>query len=685
MSRLRGRSQDRESQESRPENSGAVFQGKHCGAAKARSRLIALLLALVTLLAYLPATRDAFLVYDDDNYVTDNRMVQGGLTWSGIQWAFTTGCASNWHAVTWLSHMTDCELFGLDARAQHSVNILFHAANTALLFLLLLRLTGALWPSAFIAALFAWHPLHVESVAWISERKDVLSTCFALLSLLAYTRYAQRRSRVEGRGSRADTTVPALDSRLWTLDYALALVFFVLGLMSKPMVVTLPFVLLLLDYWPLQRLPDFKLGIKTVAQLVWEKWPFFLLVPVSCVITVLAQSQRGGNAVVPLEFVPLHYRFCNALLSYGLYLLKMVWPAGLAAFYPLSTNSDRLLLAASASTIVLVIISAFVWRTRRTRPYLLVGWLWFLGMLVPVIGLVQVGGAAMADRYTYFTLVGVFIAIAFGVRDLAERFRFPKKAIAITAGSILAACLILTENQLRYWRDSETLFAHALAVTKNNYVAHINLGIALEGKDELNEALAQYRAAEQFAPNLYHVHNNIGNLLDTLGHPNEALAEYREAVLLNPDLPPLHNNVGAVLAELGRYDEAMTEFKAAERLDPAYPWAHYEIGKMYLEQGRDADAMDELRAALQLAPDNFQILAYIAHVLAAIENPRIRDGKTALALASRANLLTGGAQPYVLDALGMACAETGDFTNAVAVTQRALDIATAAKLGKLSH
>jgi tetratricopeptide (TPR) repeat protein len=248
---------------------------------------------------------------------------------------------------------------------------------------------------------------------------------------------------------------------------------------------------------------------------------------------------------------------------------------------------------------------------------------------------------------------------------------------------ILAICLILTENQLRYWHDSETLFAHALAVTKNNHVAHVNLGVALEQKGKLNEALAEYRAAEQLAPELYHIHNNLGNLLDNLGHPKEALIEYRWAVLLNPGLPSLHNGAGMVLVELKRYDEALSQFKEAARLDPTYPWAHFEIGKLRLKQGRDAEAIDEFRAALRIDPNNFQILAYTAHVLATDENPQIRDGRTALVLAVKAKVLTGEAQPYVLDALGMACAETGDFTNALEVTQRALDLATAAKMKKL--
>jgi tetratricopeptide (TPR) repeat protein len=662
-----------------------------------RPRLIGLLLALITLLAYLPASRDGFVVYDDNDYVTDNHVVQNGLTVAGVKWAFTTSHASNWHPLTWLSHMTDFtlaqvidywlsifgyETFGLNAGVCHSVNVLFHAANVVLLFALLLRLTGALWPSAFIAALFAWHPLHVESVAWISERKDVLSTFFALLTLLAYTRYAQGVTRDLCQVTPTNSTLSPV-TRHPSRFYWLALFFFALGLMAKPMLVTLPFVMLLLDYWPLRRVTSDQWQVSKVLRLALEKWPFFLLAIVSCVVTFLVQSQRSGDAVASLELIPLHYRFCNVLVSYGLYLLKMVWPVGLAVFYPLPEHLTWLLMAATASAVVLVIISSLVWRAGRAHAYLPVGWLWFLGTLVPVIGLVQVGGAALADRYAYIPSIGVFIAVTFGVCELADRFQFPQKAIATAAALILVTCLILTENQLRYWHDSETLFAHALAVTKNNHVAHVNLGVALEQKGKLNEALAEYRTAEQLAPELYHIHNNLGNLLDDLGYPNKALAEYREAVLLNPGLPSLHNGAGIVLAELGRFDEAMRQFKEAARLDPTYPWAHLEIGKMRLKQGRDAEAIDEFREALRIDPNNFQILAYTAHVLAASENPQIRDGRTALVLAVKAKVLTDGAQPYVLDALGMACAETGDFTNAQEVAQRAIDLARAAEMKKL--
>jgi tetratricopeptide (TPR) repeat protein len=620
--------------------------------AMSRPRLIALLLALATLLVYLPATRSSFLNYDDDDYVTSNYVVQNGLTFAGIQWAFTTVHASNWHPLTWLSHMADCEFFGLNPAAHHFVNVLFHAANAALLFVLLLRLTNALWPVAFVAALFAWHPLHVESVAWIAERKDVLSTFFALLALLSYTRYVQENCR----------------RSLW-----FALIFFALGLMSKPMLVTLPFVMLLLDYWPLQRIPIFK--IPAARRLLLEKWPFFLLMIISCSLTYLAQR---GTAVASLELVPLSFRFENMPVAYVVYLSKIFCPASLAVIYPMPTNFQLPPFTVAVSAAVLISVSAAVWLGRKRAPYLAVGWLWFIGMLVPVIGLVQVGAQTLADRYTYLPAIGLFIMVAFGARDLASRFQLPKMVVAAPAALILAACLAVTENQLRYWRNGEALFRHALAVTKDNYIAHINLGVALELEGRLDEAVAENRAAEAIAPDRYQIHNNLGNCLDHLGKSIEALAEYREAVRLNTKLPEFHNSLGIVLNELGRYDEALVEFTNAARLNPAYPWAHFEMAMALLKQGRDAEAVAALHEALMRDPDDLHILTVSAHVLASIPNPQVRDGKTALILATKANDLSGGGQAIVLNALGMAQAEAGDFTNAIAVTQKALDLADAA-------
>jgi protein O-mannosyl-transferase len=619
-----------------------------------RPRLIALLLALTTLVVYLPVTRDGFLNYDDDDYITNNHDVQNGITFASIKWAFTTTHASNWHPLTWLSHMTDCELFGLNPGAHHFVNTLFHAANAALLFLLLLRLTNAFWPAAFVAALFAWHPLHVESVAWIAERKDVLSTFFGLLALLSYTKFAKGNYR---------------------RSFWFALIFFALSLLAKPMLVTLPFVMLLFDFWPIQRFND-----STIQRLLVEKIPFLLLTVVSCIVTFFAQ--RNGDAVVSLKNVSLHYRLENVALAYAGYLQKIFCPKNLAVIYPMPDKIAAPVVALAAA--VLIFISAAAWLWRKRAPYLAVGWLWFLGMLVPVIGLVQVGGAALADRYTYFSATGIFLAVTFGACNLADRFQFPKMILATAVTLVLGACLILTEKQLSFWRDSETLFTHTLAVTQNNDIAHVNLGVAFEQDGKPVAALAEYREAVKLAPTRYQIHNNLGNLLDTLGQPDAALAEYREAIRLNPKEPFLHDSLGIVLVELGHFGEALNEFTNAAQLDLTYPWPHFEMAKALLKQGRDAEAIGQFREALRLNPENFQILAYIAHVLAAEENPEVRDGKTALVLAAKANALTSGAQPLVLDALAMACAATGDFTNAQEVAQNAINLATTLKLKNIA-
>ncbi|HUB87995.1 MAG TPA: tetratricopeptide repeat protein [Verrucomicrobiae bacterium] len=634
-----------------------------------RPRFIALLLALLTLLAFLPATRDQFLVYDDQDYVAKNPEVLNGLTWSGIKWAFTTGYASNWHPLTWLSLMLDAQLFGPNAGAFHFVNALFHAANTVLLFALLLRLTKALWPSTIVAALFAWHPLHVESVAWVSERKDVLSMFFALLTLLVWTRFVDESKAQSPKSKKF---------------YALALVLFALALMAKPMFVTLPFVLLLLDFWPLNRIRNLaenqnsNLKTQNFSGLVVEKIPFFALTVASCIATYVAQ--HNGGAMMTLQDFPLNLRLENAIISYGRYLLMTVWPVNLAVIYPLPNHLRWIHAAAAISAAVLIAISLLVWRARRACPYLLVGWLWFLGTLVPVIGIVKVGDMALADRYTYFPLVGIFIAAVFGARDLANRFHFPRTGITATTVAIFCACIFLMEKQLSYWRDDETLFKHALAVTTDNTDAIINYGVALEDEGQVSQALAQYREAARISPDSVKAHYNVGNALDKLGQPQEALPEHLLAVKLDPNSPLMHEGAGDVLEELGRFNEAMNQFEQATQLDATYPWAYFQMGKVLLEEGRDIKAIAQFKKSLQLAPDNYEILAYVAHVLAADENPDIRDGKAALLLALKANNLTDGSNPVVLDALGMACAATGDYTNAVAAVQHALDLANDAKM-----
>jgi tetratricopeptide (TPR) repeat protein len=630
-----------------------------------RPRVIGLLLALATLLAYLPATHDRFINYDDDDYITQNQVVQRGLTWAGVKWAFTTRHASNWHPLTWLSHMTDCELFHLNPGGHHFVNVLFHAANATLLFMLLLKLTDALWPCAFIAALFAWHPMHVESVAWVSERKDVLSTFFALLALLSYVRFARESRR---------------------RNFWLAVVLFALGLMSKPMLVTLPFVMLLLDYWPLGRIADCGLRIadsknapvpaaqgSTLHQLLLEKWPFFLLAALSSTVTFLAQR---NEAVASLAKVPLALRFENAILAYGGYLLKAIWPVHLAVFYPLSQHPAWFLTATAAA--VLILISAAAWLERRRSPWLLVGWLWFLGTLVPVIGLVQVGDQAMADRYGYFPLIGIFIAVTFAIAERTNGFRFLKNVCATTGVLILSACLVLTENQLRYWHDSESLFTHALAVTKDNTLAHLNLGVALQDQQKLSQALIQYQEVLRLDPTRHEAYNNIGRILSDQGKPQAALDYCREAVRLNPKSPFSHNNLGLVLVELGHWDEALGQFSQAAQWDAGYAPPRFQMGRILLKQGHDAEAMPHFHEALRIEPDNLPMLTYVARVLAADENLQIRNGAEALVLATRASQLAGRAQPVALDTLAMAYAETGRFDEAVQTGQEAVNLARAA-------
>ena len=615
-----------------------------------RPRLLGLLLALATLLAFLPATRNGFVNYDDDLYVTQNPVVQQGLTWGGVQWAFTKINVSNWHPLTWLSHMADCEVFRLNAGGHHFTSGLIHAANAVLLFALLWRLTHEIWPSAFIAALFAWHPLHVESVAWVSERKDVLSTFFALLAMLAYARHVEE-SKAGSPKSKVFFT--------WSL------VAFALGLMAKPMLVTLPFVLLLLNWWPLGRISNLK-------SLLFEKWPFFLLTAAACVITVIAQHDA---AMAPLQRVPLGLRLENVVTAYGGYLWKTIWPVNLSVFYPLPKHIPfgKVVLAAA----VLAAISILVWLQRGRRPYLLVGWLWYLGTLVPVIGLVQVGDQAMADRYTYFPLIGIFLAVTFLIKDFAEQRRFSPRWFGLIASVVLALCLVVTENQLGSWRDSQTLFSHALAVTKDNALAHLNLGEAFQEQNRPAEALAEYQEVLQLAPSREEAYNNIGRILSDQGKPAAALEYCQAALQLNPKSPAQHNSVGIILAELGRTDEALRQFDEALKLDSSYVPAYFQKGRLLLRQGEDVEAVKNLNQALQIEPDNFQFLIYTARVLAADENPQARNGAQALAYAGRAVALAGSAQPVVLDTLAMALAEAGHFDEAVRAEQQAVELSRA--------
>jgi protein O-mannosyl-transferase len=571
---------------------------------------ISLVLLLGTVTVYWPVRSYDFLNYDDPYYVTANPHVQSGLRWGNVVWAFTSVHASNWHPLTWLSHALDCQLFGQHAGAHHLVNVGFHAANALLLFLILLRLTRAVWRSACVAALFALHPLHVESVAWVSERKDVLSTLFFLLTLWAYVEYADR---AEARGPKADRN-PKSESQTQQatgntqhalsvvgpqartgplLYYFLALALFGLGLMSKPMLVTLPCVLLLLDYWPLARLHS-----GTAGRLVWEKLPFFALSAVVSVVTCFAQQQEG--AMVSLEQLPLVVRSGNALISYVRYSAKLLWPQDLSVLYLHPHDWPGWQILASA-LLLAGVLAGVLWRSRR-QPYLATGWWWFLGTLVPVIGLVQVGIQSMADRYTYIPSIGFFLMLVWGGGELVGRWRWRVATSALVVLTALAACAYGTVRQLHCWANSETLFRQALQVNPANYRASNNLGLYLFEHGRIDEAIAYYRQAVQLAPEFDDALDNLGCALVEKQEFSEALQCYEASLRSQPRNPQTHNNLGVLLAQQGRLQEACEQFDAAFRLNPSTPGIHSNLGRALAAQKKYTEAIAQYEAALQLWP-----------------------------------------------------------------------------------
>jgi tetratricopeptide (TPR) repeat protein len=543
---------------------------------------ICVVLALITIVLYWPTTRDGFINFDDNAYITDNSHVSRGLTWPGIVWAFTSGYAANWHPLTWISHMIDCQLFGLHPAGHHFVSALFHTVNTLLLFILLNMMTGAMWRSAFVAALFAWHPMHVESVAWAAERKDVLGAFFWMLTLVAFARYA----KIAGRGIVSKTA-------LLSPFYWLALFFFACGLMSKPMVVTLPFVLLLLDFWPLQRF-----NFSSARKLVIEKIPFLALALIGSIVTY--HVQKTGGAMLTSTF---SFRIENALWAYERYIAKLFWPADLAIVYPFPTYS--LLIPAIVATLLLAICSvAFIFLSRR-MPYFFTGWFWFLGTLVPVIGVVQVGSASMADRYSYLPGIGLFILVTWGLADLFGSTR-GKRFLAAAATAVLAACVVLTSIQITYWRNSITLFSHALRVTTDNFVACACLGQALDVAGDDTNALFYCREAVRLNPDYPAGQFFLGTVLWKMGQTREAFDFLNSAAQASPQDPGFQYNLGKFLLEHGQTDNAAARFSAALDNDPDFPEAHNALGKTYLKQGKLAQAAEELSKAVALEPDNAQ-------------------------------------------------------------------------------
>ncbi len=695
-----------------------------------RPAVLCVLLAVTTLAVYLRVARHDYVNYDDSDYITANAHVESGLKWANVVWAFKTGHASNWHPLTWMSHMLDMELFGEKPGAQHLVNLGFHVVNTLLLFLLLRRMTGASWRSGMVAALFALHPLHVESVAWISERKDVLSAFFFLLTLGAYARYAECGMRSAECGMQqpdAGTKHQALRftfhvSRLKRVPasawYLLALVCFALGLMSKPMLVTLPFVLLLLDFWPLRRMQGAEDerqnhaslaaphiprrsrqspiadGQSQILLLLLEKVPFFLLAAASSVVTFIMQ-RKGGAVSTSLSFGA---RVANAVVSYMRYIGKMLWPRRLSVLYPHPGHWPAWEVAASA-VLVLAVSLAVILLARR-RPYLAVGWLWFCGTLVPVIGLVHVGIQSMADRYTYLPLIGLFIMLVWGIAELVPERPWRAEVLAAVGMLSLVACALLTERQVQIWRDSAALFGHAVRVTRDNYLAYNNLGFylsglgkkeeamenyrmslkinpayedalnnvgyALAGQKKYSEAIPLYEAALRTRPNHAEVHNNLGNALSETGKIDEAIQHYLIALEQNPDHAEAHNNLGIALAMKGKLDEAVAHFQAAIRSKPNYASAHSNLGNAFAVQHKLDEAIREYREALRHKPDDAQAHNNLGNVLA-------EQGKVAEAITYyREALRLNADNPEAQFNLGLALLHEGKREDAAAHLAEAL-------------
>jgi tetratricopeptide (TPR) repeat protein len=549
--------------------------------------LTCLLLVMVTFAVYWQVRNYAFVYIDDSQYVTENQHVQAGLSHESIIWAFSSQHAANWHPITWLSHMLDVELYGLNPGAHHQTNVIFHLFNALLLFFVLRKMTGGLWQSGFVAALFALHPLHVESVAWVSERKDVLSTFFWMLTMFSYAHYAAH---------------PGIKRYLPVVG------FFILGLMAKPMLVTLPFVLLLLDYWPLRRI-QFNLSgdddIRFINKrssglsLVWEKIPLFLLAMASSVVTFMVQKK--GGAVGSMEIYPFAVRVANALVSYVKYLGKMIWPAKLAVFYP---HSGMLpVWQVIGAGVLLGLITFIAIRSFRQRPWFIVGWLWFIGTLVPVIGLVQIGLQAMADRYTYIPLIGVFIIVAWGVPELLHRWRHKEKLLGLTAISVIIMLGITSWVQTRYWENNHALFKHALDVTENNYLAHNAFGNALKGQGKNNEAMRHYLSALKIKPDYAAPHYSMGHALAEEGKLDDAINHFQKALQIKPDYAEVHDNLGYTFMMQGKIELAILHYSEALRIKPDDAEIHNRLGLALVSQGQFDNAVIHFQKAVNLKAD----------------------------------------------------------------------------------
>jgi tetratricopeptide (TPR) repeat protein len=550
-----------------------------------RFTVVGLLLA-VTAVVYWQVRDHEFLLYDDDRYITTNVHVLKGITPESVGWAFTTGYASNWHPLTWLSHMVDVERFGLNPAGHLLTNVFLHLLNTFLVWLVFNRFTRNFWQSLFVAAVFALHPLHVESVAWAAERKDLLSGLFWMLTIWAYALHVEQPS---------------------SLRFSLVCFVFALGLMAKPMLVTLPFVLLLLDVWPLKRLLPPEPGARVVdfftglVPFVKEKIPLFVLTAISSIVTYVVQ-QRGG-AMSTVDGIAIPVRFVNAIDAYLGYLAKTFWPAGLAVFYPHYGEHIPLWQTVS-SVLMLIAVTIGVVRLIGRSPYLAVGWFWFLGTLVPVIGLVQVGAQAMADRYMYIPQIGICIMIAWGMNELLIRWRYRKIVLSVAGTSFCAALAIVSYWQIGHWKNTITLFEHTLAVTEKNWLAHHNLGTAYLRKNEFERAVFHFSKTLEIYPALALTHQNMANALVALGQQDSARVHYEEALRLDPNLEEAHLNLGILDAQEGNTDAALERYREAIRMNPEYASAHFNLALVLSKTGNLDEALFHLAAVLRIDPND---------------------------------------------------------------------------------
>jgi len=628
-------------------------------------------LALLTIVVFARVAGNDFVNYDDPDYVTANPYVQHGLTWEGIQWAFANlhGTATYWHPLTWISHMLDFQLFGLHPAGHHLTNLGLHTINVLLLFTLLVKLTGAVWRSAFVAAIFAIHPLQVDSVAWITERKNLLSGLFWFLTLLAYLRYVERRT---------------------VRDYVLVLFFFALGLMCKPVLVTLPAAMLLLDLWPLRRWAPLNIALdsdsnlprRDFGSLLVEKIPFFALSIASALITV--SSHEGLGISQESHGLPVGLRIENAFVSYARYLGKVFVPVKLAVLYPHPGKWPAVMVWASLALLVLITIIA-IWRFRR-RPYVLVGWLWFLGVLFPASGVLQVGVQAMADRFIYLPMIGLLIAIVWLASDFV-RIRLPlanTRAVGMAALIVVAALAFLTSRQTTFWKDSIALWGHTIAVTGPNPLAHNNLAYAFYLSGKFDNALAHAQKAVELRPDFGEPRLQMGMIYDAKRQPEPAIAAYREAVRIHENWPLARKRLADDLAKTGKTSEAIAEFEALLVMVPGDVESRSQLADLLSQAHRDKEATEQYREALRWMPNRPETLNNLAWILATSPDAQVRNGKQAIRYASEACELTQRKQPLFIGTLAAAYAEDGQFDDAVRTAGEASKAATAAGSKEIS-